>query len=68
MLDQGVDREARKKEQNRASYARRLERLAQESAAREASPRLTANPAHATTIRLQSGKRIKPCEVPSWKF
>jgi hypothetical protein len=65
MLD---DREARKKEQNKASYARRLARLAQESAVREASPRLTANPAHATTIRLQSGKRIRTAEVKSWTF
>lgn len=66
MLDQGVDREARKNEQNRASCARQLARLAEVSAARGASPRLTANPAHAATIRLQSGKRIRTAEVKSW--
>jgi hypothetical protein len=65
MLD---DREARKKAQNQRGYARRLAREAEAKAVQAASPRLTVNPAHATTIRLQSGKRIKPCEVKSWAY
>lgn len=61
------DPKARKAEQNRLSHARRLARRAEEAAAQRNSPRLTANIGKAATIRLASGKRICPHEVPSWK-
>ena len=57
---------ARKKAQNQASHARRLARQAEEVAAHRNSPRLTGSISRATTIRLPFGKRIEPCEVPSW--
>jgi hypothetical protein len=57
------DIKARKAAQNRASYARRMARRAEEAKAQ--GIRLTGNPAKAALIRLPSGKAL-PAKEASW--